>query len=302
MATLAAGLDFLDLHFLGHPNIIATGVLHSASGVALVDPGPQTALERLTAELQRRGIGLQDVTEVVLTHIHLDHAGAAGHLVRANPRVSVLVHEVGAPHLVDPARLLRSASKLYGADMQRLWGDVLPVPAANVRALRGGETVHAAGRALRVADTPGHAKHHLAFLDEASGVAFVGDTAGIRRPPGTYVMPPTPPPDIDLAAWPQSVDRILAWSPPTIFLTHFGPFHDARTHLDELLARLREWAVTVRALVLREDLTEDQRRDAFVDGVTRDLRRRMGEDGAASYHRAGRIDFSWMGLARAVRG
>lgn len=301
MAPLAAGLDYLDLQFLGYSNIIAAAVLHGARGVALIDPGPHTTLARLTSELARRGIAMRDLTEVVLTHIHLDHAGVTGHLVRESPRVTVLVHEVGAPHMVDPSRLLASAAKLYGDDMQRLWGEVLPVPAGNVRALGGGETLEAGGRRLHAAYTPGHAKHHVSFLDEASGVAFVGDTAGIRRPPGTYVMPPTPPPDIDLTAWPQSIDRILAWRPATIFLTHFGPFDDAKTHGEELLDRLREWAVLARSLINRQDLTEDQRRDAFVDEVKRDLHRRMSDSDAESYHRAGRIDYSWLGLARALR-
>jgi glyoxylase-like metal-dependent hydrolase (beta-lactamase superfamily II) len=300
MTTLAAGLDYMDVRFLGYPKIIATAILQGPSGVALVDPGPQTTLATLTADLDRRGIAVHDVTGILATHIHLDHAGAAGCLVRENPSIKVYVHAVGAPHMVDPSRLLASASKLYGDDMERLWGEVLPVPAGNVHPLGGGERIVVAGREVRVAYTPGHATHHVSYLDEASGVAFVGDTLGIRRPPDPYVMPPAPPPDIDLEAWKASVQRILAWNPSLIFLTHFGPFEDTRTHADELLARLAEWTALVRALLREPGLTDAQRCERFVKHVRLDLQRRMSSQGADAYERSGRIDFSWMGMSRAI--
>ncbi|MBI2220929.1 MAG: MBL fold metallo-hydrolase [Acidobacteria bacterium] len=300
MAIIATGLDYADVRFRGYPGIIATGILHGRAGLALVDPGPQTSLATLTAELRERGMSTRDVTELVVTHIHLDHSGAAGHLVRENPAITVYVHAIGAPHLIDPSRLLASASKLYGADMQRLWGEILPIPAANVRALQGGERITAAGRALRVAYTPGHAKHHVSYLDEASGLAFVGDTLGIRRAPGTYVMPPAPPPDIDLDAWFESVRRILAWKPSSVFLTHFGPFDHPSSHADELVARLEEWAGLASALLGRTELSDAQRCGRFVEDVRRDLRRRMSAEDAEGYERSGRIDYSWTGLARAL--
>lgn len=303
MTTIAAGLDYTDVCFLGYPHIIATAILQqdgAGSGIALVDPGPRTTLETLTADLARRGIGLHDVTDLLITHIHLDHAGATGHLVRANPHVRVYVHEIGAPHLVDPSRLLASASKLYGDDMARLWGEVLPVPAASVRVLRGGERIVAAGRELRVAYTPGHAKHHVSYLDEASGVAFVGDTLGIRRPPSTYVMPPAPPPDIDLQAWPESVRRILDWQPSAVFLTHFGVYDNVDAHAEELLSRLGEWAARARTLLGDAALTDAERCDRFVEAARDDLRRRMPPREAEAYDRSGRIDYSWQGLARAI--
>lgn len=301
MTAIAAGLDYVDVRFLGYPNIIATGILHGRSGVALVDPGPQTTLANLTDELGRRGMSVRDVTELVITHIHLDHSGGTGHLVRENPAIKVYVHALGAPHLIDPSRLLASASKLYGDDMQRLWGEILPVPIENVYELEGGERVRAGGRELRVAYTPGHAKHHVSYLDEASGLAFVGDTLGIRRPPATYVMPPAPPPDIDLQAWSASVQRILAWDPSSVFLTHFGPYRDPRSHAAELLARLEEWAALVEGLLRRPELTDAQRCERFVEEVRLDLRRRMSPQEADAYDRSGRIDYSWMGLARALR-
>ena len=301
MTSLSSGLDYLDLHFLGLKQVIATAVLHDVGGVALVDPGPTTTLERLKSGLAARGMTIADVRALLLTHIHLDHAGVTGHLVRENPKMEVYVHDVGAPHMIDPSKLLASAAKLYGADMQHLWGEVLPVPAANVRTLKGGERITEAGRSLEVMYTPGHAKHHVSYFDARSGVAFVGDTLGIRRPPGTYVLPPTPPPDIDLAVWFKSVDHILGWNPETIFITHFGPFDDGRAHADELIERLRHWATRARSLLRQADLSDDQRRDTFVGEVLLDLRRRMSPADAEAYDKSGRVDYSWIGLERAIK-
>lgn len=300
MPAIATGLDYTDDQFLGYPHIIATAILHGDSGVALVDPGPTTTLDTLTANLRAQGITLRDVTELIITHIHLDHSGATGHLVRANPRMRVYVHTIGAPHLIDPSRLIASASKLYGDDMQRLWGEILPVRAESVHPLQGGERIVAAGRELRVTYTPGHAKHHVSYLDEASGVAFVGDTLGIRRPPSTYVMPPTPPPDIDLNAWEDSVHRILEWSPTTVFLTHFGPYDNPQPHAEQLVTQLRQWAELARVLLRRTDLNDAQRCDRFIEEVRMDLRRRLSPEDVEAYDRSGRIDYSWQGLARAI--
>ena len=298
MATLAHGLDFVDLNFLGRPSIIATAVLQNAGGVALVDPGPSTTIANLKSSLQRKGIGLGDVRQLLLTHIHLDHAGATGTLVKENPRIEVFVHERGAPHLIDPEKLIASAGRLYGADMERLWGEILPVPTDRVRVLTGDETIAAGGRDLRVAYTPGHASHHVSYFDPSSRVAFVGDTAGIRRGEAAYVMPPTPPPDIDLNAWRASEERILAWDPDTLFLTHFGPVHGARTHFQQLMARLAEWSRIVRRLLATPDLSEEERQQRFVDEALLDLRRVVGDQEAEQYSRAGRLEFSWQGLAR----
>jgi glyoxylase-like metal-dependent hydrolase (beta-lactamase superfamily II) len=298
MRPLAAGLDYLDLNFLGYPQIIATAILHGPGGVALVDPGPASTLPALERGLEAKGIGLADVTAIVLTHIHLDHAGATGTLVRKLPRATVYVHARGARHLVDPARLLDSALRLYGAEMDRLWGEFLAVPAGNVRALDGGETVVAGSRTLEVAYTPGHASHHVCYLDRASGLAFTGDTAGIRRGSGSYVMPPTPPPDIDLEAWGASLDRLLAWDPETLFVTHFGPWQGARPHLEELRERLADWGRRARALLLRDDLDAAGRSADFERQIVADLSRAMPRAEVEFYQRAGRIDYSWLGLER----
>jgi glyoxylase-like metal-dependent hydrolase (beta-lactamase superfamily II) len=298
MKPLAAGLDYLDLEFLGHPGIIATAVVHGPSGVSLIDPGPSTSLDTLRVSLLRSGIRTDDVRQLLLTHIHLDHAGAAGTLVRENPRIEVWVHESGARHLVDPSKLLSSAARLYQQDMGRLWGDFLPVPADRLRVLKGGERVNASGRELQVAYTPGHASHHVSYFDAASRVAFVGDTAGIRRGDGSYVLAPTPPPDIDLEAWRESERRILSWDPETLFLTHFGPYQGARVHFQQLFSRLADWSATVRRLLADVTLTDEEREARFVAEALQDLRRTVGETEAAGYSRAGRLDFSWQGLAR----
>ena len=298
MTSLAAGIDYIDLNFLGKPEIIATAVLHGTAGLALIDPGPSTSLDHLRAALGRKGFGVADIRQILLTHIHLDHSGCTGTLVKENPAIEVFVHEVGAPHMANPAKLLASASRLYGEDMGPLWGEFLPVPGERLRSLKGGETVTAGGRELRVAHTPGHASHHVSYFDPASRVAFVGDTAGIRRGPGAYVMPPTPPPDIDLEAWRESEARILAWDPDTLFLTHFGPFHGARLHFQELRENLERWSRIVRRLIADQAMDAPTRQQTFVDEALRELRRAVGDHEAEQYSRAGRLDYSWQGLSR----
>ena len=200
--------------------------------------------------------------------------------------------------MIEPSKLLASAGRLYGADMNRLWGDFLPVPADRVRILKGEERITAGGRELEVAYTPGHASHHVAYFDPSSRVAFVGDTAGIRRPDRDYIMPPTPPPDIDLDAWRVSEDRILSWDPDTLFLTHFGPFHGARIHFQEMTERLEAWSRIVRRLLADASLDDEQRLQAFMNEALLDLKRKVGELEAEGYSRAGRLDYSWQGLSR----
>ena len=298
MSTLAPGIDYIDLNFVGKPEIIATAILQGPAGIALVDPGPSTTLIHLRAELRRKGFSVADIRQLLITHVHLDHAGATGGLLEENPSIEVFVHERGAPHLADPSRLMASAARLYGQDMGPLWGEVLPVPTAALRPLSGGETIKAGGRDLQVAYTPGHAWHHVSYFDRASRVAFVGDTAGIRRGRGAYVMPPTPPPDIDLEAWRESEGKILGWDPDTLFLTHFGPFHGARLHFQELRDNTNTWSRIVRRLLADDNLDEAARQAAFVEEAFRELRRAVSSEDAEQYSRAGRLDYSWQGLSR----
>jgi glyoxylase-like metal-dependent hydrolase (beta-lactamase superfamily II) len=298
MPALAAGLDYLDLNFQARRQIIATAILHGPAGVALIDPGPSTTIATLTKELDTRGIRFGDVRHLLLTHIHLDHAGSTGSILDKHPHIEVLVHENGARHLADPSKLIASAGRIYAQDMDRLWGEILPVPVARIRSLAGGETLSVVGRELEVAYTPGHASHHVSYFDTSSRVAFVGDTAGIRRGSGAFVMPPTPPPDIDLEAWRESEERILSWEPDTLFLTHFGPHHGARQHLQAMFDTLAEWSRTVRRLLADGSATDDDRRRRFVEEAFQDLRRRVGDSEAADYTRAGGLNFSYDGLAR----
>ncbi|HET7588703.1 MAG TPA: MBL fold metallo-hydrolase [Solirubrobacterales bacterium] len=215
---------------------------------ALVDPGPECSLSTLL-----EAIGGERPRALLLTHIHLDHAAATGALVRRWPELEVYVHERGAPHLVDPSKLLASAERLYGDQMEYLWGEILPVPEGNVRVLRGGETV----LGMKVAYTPGHASHHVAYFHEDSGTAFTGDVAACRIPPSQLVVPPTPPPDIDVEAWEASLEAVAAWEPQRLALTHFGSIdEDVPAHLDQVRERLREEADLARHLS-KEDYDAD---------------------------------------------
>jgi glyoxylase-like metal-dependent hydrolase (beta-lactamase superfamily II) len=299
MPALASGLDYVDLNFLGRPEIIATAILHGASGVALVDPGPATTIPQLTSALTRKGIRFEDVRQILVTHIHLDHSGSVGSILEKFPHIDVVVHGRGAPHLADPAKLLASAGRLYAQDMDRLWCDVKPVPATHLKAVEGGETLTVVGREVKVEYTPGHASHHVSYLDTASRVAFVGDTAGIRRGSSSYVMPPTPPPDIDLEAWRASEQKILAWDPDTLFLTHFGPHHGARQHFQAMFENIDTWSRIVRRLLADASVPNDEdRQKRFADEAFRDLRQRVGEGEALDYTKAGGLNYSWQGLAR----
>ena len=296
MITLASGLSYFDLHFQQRERIIATAVVHASGGVALVDPGPSTTLPTLGATLAAAGISMSDVTDILITHIHLDHAGATGTLVREHPGLRVFVHEKGAPHMANPEKLIASAARLYGDAMDRLWGEVLPVPAASITILAGGERIAAGGRTFDIEYTPGHASHHVSFFDRDSGVALVGDTAGVKLTPDGFVLPPTPPPDVDLEAWRDGLARIDRWRPETLFLTHFGP-SDFAGHLPALRDHIELVGGLARTSLAREGTDED-REAWFADEVRRELGRRMNNADTRAYELAGRFDLNWRGLAR----
>jgi glyoxylase-like metal-dependent hydrolase (beta-lactamase superfamily II) len=245
-----SGVRTIDVRHLGRERVIAAFLLDGC----LIDPGPESSLDTLLAEL-----GDERPERVLLTHIHLDHAGGTGALVRRWPDLEVWVHERGAPHVHDPAKLVASASRLYGDDMERLWGEIVPVPQENLRVLSGDEAIGD----WRVAYTPGHASHHVSYLHEPSGTAFAGDTAGVRIPPDGPILAPTPPPDIDLEAWPRSIDTLAGWRPERLAVTHFGVWEDdpqahladLREQLDREIAMAREgsgaedFAARIRAYV-----------------------------------------------------
>jgi glyoxylase-like metal-dependent hydrolase (beta-lactamase superfamily II) len=220
----------IDVRHLGREKVICCA---EADGV-LIDPGPQSCEETLVAAL-----GGERPRAVLLTHIHFDHAGVAGALVRRWPDLPVYVHERGAPHLADPERLVASATRLYGEEgMRRLWGEVVPVPEANLRVLTGGE--RGVEGAYTVEYTPGHASHHVAYLHEDEGWAYLGDVGGVRIPPSELVLAPTPPPDIDVAAWERSIDTVLGWEPERVVITHFGTADDPRAQLEACRRALHE--------------------------------------------------------------
>ena len=286
----------LDLLFLGTERVIACGVLPVEGGVALVDPGPSSTLPALGAGLDALGYGLGDVRALLLTHIHFDHAGATGTLVR-RLGVPVWVHEVGARHLARPERLIASATRLYGDLMDTLWGAFEPVPETALRPLAGGEAAEVGGRTLDVAYAPGHAVHHVAYFDRATSTAFVGDAVGMAVPPSGRVLPVTPPPDVDLEAWPASLDRIAAWAPDRLFRTHWGVSETPAADLDAFRTTLAEWADRVRADLGREG----DRASAFSNEVLRALDAEVGVEAAAPYRAFLYPDASWHGLARALR-
>ncbi len=239
---LEPGTFQIDLRFQGVASVIAAYLLVGRDGLALIETGPTTTLDALFDGIRIAGHDPEQVTRLIVTHIHLDHAGAAGVLLEQLPRARVLVHRVGAPHLIDPSRLLASAGRIYGERMGELWGEVRSCPADRVIALDDGDLVEAGGRVLRAVATPGHAAHHHAFLDVTTGAVFTGDVAGIRINGRPYSFPPTPPPDLDLALWRQSIARLRALRPRRLFLTHFGPVDDPDWHFDDLLCRLFLWA------------------------------------------------------------
>jgi glyoxylase-like metal-dependent hydrolase (beta-lactamase superfamily II) len=268
-------VELIDVRHLGRERVIGCWDLDGL----LIDPGPESSLDGLIDALADEA-----PQALLLTHIHLDHAGASGALVRRWPELEVYVHEVGAPHLVDPARLISSASRLYGKEMKRLWGEILPVPEANIRAIRGGESM----LGFRVVYTPGHASHHVCYLHEDSGRAFVGDVAGVRIPPASLVLPPTPPPDIDVEAWRRSIDLILSWRPRSLGITHFGAVDDPAGHLHALRERLDRWTEWARG-------TDDEQ---FERAVRDEIRAGADPATVAAYEQAIPPEQVYMGLAR----
>jgi glyoxylase-like metal-dependent hydrolase (beta-lactamase superfamily II) len=273
-------VQLIDLEHLGRERVIASYLL-PGDEPALVDCGPASCLQALRAGLAAGELEVGDLRHLVLTHIHLDHAGAAGILVRENPALLVHVSEIGAPHLVDPTRLERSARRLYGDDFDRLWGPLLPVPEENVRVVRT--------RVLRLEafPTPGHASHHVSYLTP-EGSCLSGDAAGVRIPPARYVAPVAPPPDIDVEAWERSLDAIAERRPERLCLPHFGVVDDPQAHLERCRSALRTWAERAR----------DGSEEEFVRAAEQDLRDEADGGTAAVFQQAGPLSQSYAGLRR----
>ncbi len=294
---LADDLTMIDVEW-GAPLALAVALLDGGTKRALVDPGPASVLPRLRRGLETLGLGIADINAVLLTHIHLDHAGTVGSLVRDNPRLEVFVHERGARHLVDPARLLASARRIYGERMDELWGEVLPVPAENVRVVTDGDHVQVGERHLEVAYTPGHASHHAAYFEPSTSTAFVGDVGGICIEGRPLVLPTTPPPDIDLGLWEESIAGIRAWRPSRLFLSHFGPTGETDAHLTTLLHTLRDWGERVRAS-LSDGREDAERARRFAEAVRAEVMEQLQDpEVIEAYLLAADPKDCWHGLAR----
>ena len=273
----------LDLLHLGHERVIGCYLLETSEGTALFDCGPASCAEMLRKRLSERGLALTDVRHLLLSHIHLDHAGATGVLVREHPGLQVHVSAVGAPHLVDPAKLIGSARRLYGDDLERLWGEIVPVPEANV---------HVAGPrvvGLECFPTPGHASHHVCYLG-SDGTLYAGDGAGVRIAPARSVLPPTPPPDLDVEAWHATIAELRRREPERLALIHFGVVDDVGPHLDELDRRLDDWLGRVA-----DGASEEE----FEAAAVADLQA-ADADAVDAYTQAMPLEQSYAGLRRYV--
>ncbi len=269
-------MRLIDVMHLGVPRVIGAWVVDDV----IVDPGPTSCLGSLL-----EGLDGERPRALLLTHIHLDHAGASGSLVRRWPDLEVYVHERGARHMADPERLLASARMLYGEDMDRRWGEMIPVPQENLRVLSGGERLF--DGAFEVAYTPGHASHHVSYLHE-DGTAFVGDTGGVRIASSSLTVPPSPPPDIDVEKWHESIERIAAWKPERLVMTHFGASEDVEAQLAELSARLDSWA----ALAREQDI------DTFMAGIRAEIAEHAEPELLETYEQAAPADQLYAGLER----
>jgi glyoxylase-like metal-dependent hydrolase (beta-lactamase superfamily II) len=261
----ADGISVIDLRFLDTERVIAAYLVEAGNELALIETGPTTTLDHLERGIRETGHDLGDVGRIIVTHIHLDHSGAAGVIVRKHPHIRVSVHPVGAPHLVEPERLLRSAARIYGDDMERLWGEVAGVPGSQVDLLEDEGMLSAGNRRFKVAFTPGHASHHAVLFDEESGTLFTGDTGGVRMPGSSYVGAPVPPPELDPAGWETSIARMLAFKPRRVAPTHFGVYDDAEWHLNQVMPRVRELVALGETAgdTIRDTTAMAQRVDAF---------------------------------------
>ncbi len=279
MTTITAvrpGLHCIDLHFQGEPGVIAAYLLESEGEYALIETGPSSTLPALLDGLADIGVPMEAVSKLLVTHVHLDHAGAAGTLIRRYPHLQLLVHEVGAPHMIDPAKLVSSASRIYGDRMESLWGDFEPVPPERLTALTDQSAVSVGSVTLEALYTPGHASHHVVYYNRERSEVFSGDVAAVRLQSFDYVRPPTPPPDIDLSAWVHSLHRLRELNPDTLLLTHFGAFSDTAKHLAETERQLYAWAAIIED-ELRAGAEVGAIKRAFKEHADRELRA-LGSD------------------------
>jgi glyoxylase-like metal-dependent hydrolase (beta-lactamase superfamily II) len=290
----------LDDLWMGRPRSIATALLESDGHRAIVDPGPGSTIAGLRQQLHAHGLSIMDLDAILLTHIHLDHAGATGALVRENPRLAVYVHKLGAPHMIDPSKLLASAARLWPNDLERLFGETLPVPAQNLHILEGGETITLGARKIEVVYTPGHASHHVSYFESLERVAFVGDTTGVRIEGHSYIMPATPPPDIDLGIWDSSFAAILERKPARLFLTHFGFSENPPEHIAQFRERLHRWAA-IAERIIRTAQSDSAAMEAFMATMRGEISQYLPAEEVEHYIFSAGLNLSFLGLARYLR-
>jgi glyoxylase-like metal-dependent hydrolase (beta-lactamase superfamily II) len=287
----------IDLNWTGRPRSIAAALLRSSKTSAIIDPGPASTISTLREQLSGLGLSVSQLDFVLLTHIHLDHAGATGALLKENPNLQVFVHSRGAPHVADPSKLLHSARRLYGGNIDALFGEPLPVPEINLQILDGGESITLGQDSISVLYTPGHASHHVTYFDPAQQIAFVGDTAGICIEGHPVVFPATPPPDIDMELWNGSLDAIGRLNPRRLFLTHFGFSDDPVGHLTNYKERLNAWSEITKK-ILAMHLEEPLAIEEFSRQVASEAESRLTPEELEHYRYNGQLPLSWLGLAR----
>jgi len=257
----ASGITGIDTRMAGKPTVTSAYLLHDEEP-ALVETGPTTSIKAVAVGLESLGLGAEDLAHIVVTHIHLDHAGGVGRLARRFPKATIWVHDRGAPHLADPAKLVASATLVYGEErLRKLFGPVDPSPPDRIRAVGEGDAIRLRGRSLEVLYTPGHASHHVALVDSLSGALFTGDALGIHLPDDRVLRPATPPPDIDVELGLESIERIRKRARSVLLFSHFGPVSEVEELCSIAAGRLRKWADIVRE-AMRE--TEDLDRIAEI--------------------------------------
>ena len=271
----------IDLFHQGLDRIVGVYVVETDDGLALFDCGPSSTIVALKQGLADRGLELQDIRHLLLSHIHFDHAGAAGTLVREHPGLRVHVSPIGAPHIIDPTRLERSARRLYGDAFDALWGALEPVPQENI------EPVGDRAAGVEVFPTPGHASHHVSYLT-SDGTLHAGDAVGVRIQPGSHVFPAAPPPDIDLEGWEQTFRSIEERRPARFALTHFGVAEDTEEHLAHMREALARLAERVRSGMPQEEFEAASRADVIA----------ASEVDTTYYDRAGPVWQTYLGLKR----
>lgn len=274
---LSPGTWQISLPFLDEHEIIGAYLLAGNDELAIIDTGPGSTLEPLLASIREAGFEPEDVTHILATHVHLDHAGAAGSALHYMPRARVYAHGNGAPHLVDTTKVVASASRIYGERMKLLWGEIEPVPRERLHVIEDGDILNVAGRRLGVYYAPGHAMHHVIFFDGQSGELWAGDVAGVRLPGIDYVRPPTPPPDLDLEGWSSSIDLIHRLQPEVVYMGHFGPICNIPEHLERLREKLYTWGDFVLS-AMREGKDEAEIIRMLIAATEPELKQVAGED------------------------